>query len=127
MSNRFSVKKRIVSFKHAFRGIAEVLRSQHNAWIHTTATVIVVIAGIYFQVTRLEWCWLVAAMAFVWVAEAFNTALENLADAVVKDVDPLIGKAKDIAAGAVLIAAAGAAIIGLLILGPYIINLISRF
>jgi diacylglycerol kinase (ATP) len=95
-----------------------LLRSQHNAWIHALATALVVSAGLYFHLTTAEWCWVVLATSSVWTAEALNTAFELLADATAKEFDPLIGRAKDVAAGAVLLTAIGAAIIGLIIFLP---------
>ena len=110
------------SFSDAGRGIRLVLASQHNAKIHFTATILVVGAGILFEVTSLEWVILVFAMGLVWSAEAFNTALEFLADAVSPEPHPLIGQAKDIAAGAVLAAALAAAIVGILVFQPYLLD-----
>lgn len=120
MAKSFCLWARVRSFGYAFAGIAAVLRTQHNAWIHALATLGVVIAGWVLQVSAADWCWLVVAMALVWSAECFNTALEFLADALSPEEDPLIGKAKDAAAGAVLIAAMGAAIIGGLVFWPYV-------
>ncbi len=107
------------SFANAGRGVALVWRSQRNAKLHFIATILVVVAGCGFQVTAMEWVILVLAMGLVWSAEAFNTALEVLADAVSLDPHPLIGQAKDIAAGAVLMAALTAAIVGVLVFWPY--------
>ena len=117
----FRFSGRIRSFKYAFRGIGFMLRSQHNAWLHALATLLVVGAGWHFQLSRMEWNWLVLAIVAVWSAEAFNTAFEFLADATVPTYHPLIGKAKDVAAGAVLIAAIGAALIGVSIFGPHLL------
>ncbi len=114
----FSLRSRGLSFRYAFRGVAAVLRTQHNAWIHAVATVIVIAAGFLLGVSRLEWCLLVLAMVAVWSAEALNTAVEALGDAVSADQHPLVARAKDAAAGAVLIAAVGAAISGILIFMP---------
>ena len=97
-----------------------LIRGQHNARIHLLLTVGVVVLGLYFGVSRLEWCALVMAIAVVWAAEGLNTALELLADAAVPDFHPLIAKAKDVAAGAVLLTAIGAAIVGLLVLWPHL-------
>lgn len=113
---RFSARVRSVRF--ALAGIAYVVRSQHNAWLHFGATAAVVPLGLLLGVSRSDWCWLVLAMAAVWSAEAFNTALECLADVVSPELHPAIGHAKDAAAGAVLIAALGASAIGLFVLGP---------
>lgn len=95
-----------------------MLTSQHNAWIHAAATVVVVGAGLAWWLTATEWCAVVLAVMAVWMAEALNTALECLADATSPAFHPLIGKAKDVAAGAVLLAAVGAVVVGLLIFGP---------
>lgn len=126
MKSRFQFSARIRSFKYAFRGIWVLVQSQHNAWIHALATVIVVITGLFFHISVPEWCWLILVMMLVWVAEALNTAIEFLADATVAEYHPLIEKVKDIAAGAVLITAIGAVIIGALIFYPYFKNLVSR-
>lgn len=74
----------------------------------------------FFGVSAADWCWLVIAMVAVWSAECFNTALEALADALSPEIHPLVKKAKDAAAGAVLVAAIGAAVIGLLVFWPYL-------
>lgn len=100
-----------------------MLQSQQNAWIHAAATALVCGAGFYFQFTKFEWCWIVLAIVAVWTAEAFNTAFEFLADKISTEYHPLIGKAKDVAAGAVLITAIGAAIVGVIIIGPYFLKL----
>jgi diacylglycerol kinase (ATP) len=106
------------------RGIRLTLGSQHNAWVHTAATVGVVVAGFILGISRLEWCWIVLAIVGVWTAEALNTAFEFLCDVASPQFHPMVKHAKDVAAGAVLISAIGAAIIGVLILGPH---LVSRF
>lgn len=94
--------------------------SQHNAWVHAAATLIVVGVGLVLGVTRVEWAMLILAMVSVWTAEALNTALEFLCDVASPDFHPLVEKAKDVAAGAVLICALGAAVVGLLVFCPYV-------
>lgn len=121
---RFSLRARARSFVDAGAGVLYVLASQHNARIHVAVTLAVLAAGAGFGVSRLEWCALLAAIALVWAAEALNTALETLADAVAPERHPLVGRAKDAAAGAVLLAALGAAAIGLLVLGPHLFELL---
>ena len=116
----FTIRGRIRSFTFALAGIVELIRTQHNAWIHLSATVLVIGAGVFFNVSTSEWCFLVFAMVLVWVAEALNTAFEYLSDVVSPASHPLIKKSKDIAAGAVLINAIGAVIVGLIIFVPYI-------
>jgi diacylglycerol kinase len=118
----FRFADRLRSFAYAWAGLRTLLRSQHNAWIHAAATVVVIGAGCYFALSVNEWLWLVLAMTLVWTAEAFNTALELLADAVTREQHPLIGQAKDVAAGAVLLAALAALIIGVLVLGPHVLQ-----
>jgi diacylglycerol kinase (ATP) len=115
----FSFAARARSFRYAGNGIRVLLISQHNARIHLLATCLVVSLGLWLGVSALEWCALVLAIASVWVAEAINTALELLADAVSPLHHPLVGKAKDAAAGGVLIAAIAAVVIGVLVLGPH--------
>lgn len=126
MSDRFSIAARVRSFGYAFHGVALLLRSQHNAWIHATATLLVCALGGLLGVSRGDWLWLAAAIAAVWAAEALNSAIESLADAVHPAPHPLVGRAKDLAAAAVLIVSLGAATIGLLVLGPPLWRWIER-
>jgi diacylglycerol kinase (ATP) len=102
-----------------------MLRCQHNAWIHAAATVVAVGAGLWFHVSLADWCWIVLAISIVWTAEALNTAFEFLADAASPEFHPLVRDAKDVAAGAVLITALAAAIIGTIIFWPYVRGLLS--
>jgi diacylglycerol kinase (ATP) len=120
-SKGFSVAARLRSFVYAGRGIRTMLRSQHNAWVHAAASLAVTAAGFAFEVSRLEWIALVLAIVAVWTAEALNTAFEFLCDVASPDFHPLVEKAKDVAAGAVLICALGAALIGALVFAPYVL------
>ena len=110
--------------KFAVRGIATMLKTQHNAWLHAAATVLVVATGLFLRLSLAEWCWIVLAITSVWTAEALNTAFEFLTDVASPDFHPIAEKAKDVAAGAVLLAAIGSAAIGALVLGPRILDLI---
>ena len=121
-SRQFSVAGRIKSFRHAIDGIVLMLKSQHNAWLHAIASVTVLAFGLYCRLSAVEFCWLVIAIMAVWTAEALNTALEFLADVASPEFHPLAKKAKDVAAGAVLISATGSVVIALLIFGPHIIR-----
>jgi diacylglycerol kinase (ATP) len=118
------LRARLVSFRYAWRGVKLMLRTQHNAWIHAAASLVVVAMGIGFGVARMEWCALVLAMMAVWTSEGMNTALEFLCDVASPDIHPLIEKAKDVAAGAVLISAIGSVIVGLLVFWPYLLRLV---
>ncbi|MBU73022.1 diacylglycerol kinase family protein [Spongiibacter sp.] len=122
MEKPFSLAERARSFRYAFSGLAELLRSQHNARVHLFASLLVVIVGLSLGVTRMEWCALLLAMMLVWIAEALNTALEFLCNLVSPDFHPLIKKSKDVAAASVLISAAGAVVIGVLIFLPYLLT-----
>lgn len=115
---RFGFDGRLRSVRFALNGIRSVLRTQQNAWIHAVATVAVVAAAVFFEVSRTDWCLLIVAMMAVWMAEALNTAIELVADVASPEFHPLVGQAKDVAAGAVLLSAFGALVIGVLILGP---------
>ena len=95
----FSLAGRARSFSHAFRGMAVLLAGQHNAWLHALATLAVIGLAAWLRVSRGEWCLLVTAMGLVWMAEALNTAVEELADAVHPEQHPGVGRAKDVAAG----------------------------
>ena len=120
----FSLRARAQSFVDAFRGIAALLANEPNARIHLLATIAAIALGAWLGLSASEWCWIALAIALVWVAEALNSALEVLADAIHPARDPRIGRAKDLAAGAVLVAAIASAVIGALLFGP---RLLARF
>lgn len=115
---------RFRTFEFAFKGIWTMLKSQKNSWIHAFATVSVCIAGFYFGISPSEWCWIVLAIMAVWTAEAFNTAFEFLADVASPEYNPIVKNSKDVAAGAVLLSAIGSVIIGYLVLGSYVYELL---
>ena len=115
---RTGLAGRVASFGCALRGLWILVATQANARIHAVATLLVIGAGFWFGLTRLEWCAVVAAIGLVWTAEGLNTALEFLTDLVSPEQHPLAGKAKDVAAGAVLAASIAAVAIGAIIFGP---------
>ena len=121
----FQFTGRVRSFRHAIAGIARMIRCQHNAWIHAGATLIVLAAALLFRVTAADWCWIILAISIVWTAEALNTAFEFLADAASPEFHPLVRDAKDVAAGAVLITAIAAAVIGVLVFWPHVARLFA--
>ena len=116
--NRLSFTGRLRSVRCALNGIGVMLRSQHNAWLHAFATAAICALCLALGISTAEWCWIVLAIVAVWTAEALNTAFEFLTDVASPGFHPLAEKAKDVAAGAVLISALGALAIGLLVLGP---------
>ena len=105
----------IDSFNYAFEGIIHVLRTQRNMRIHFLAAVAVLVAALAFDVSRLELIALFLAISFVLIAEMVNTAIEATVDVASTSFDPMAKLAKDIAAGAVLIAAVNAIAIGYLV------------
>jgi diacylglycerol kinase (ATP) len=120
----FSIAARLKSIGYALAGIATMLRTQHNAWLHLAATVAVVLAALMLGVSVGDWAALILAIVIVWSAEALNTAFERLCDVAHPDFHPLVKQAKDVAAAAVLIAGVGAAAVGLLIFGPRLLALL---
>lgn len=122
-SEDFSVKKRVRSFKYAFRGLACLFKNEHNAQIHLFIAICVVIAGFLLNISPTEWIAIVLAIGFVLAAESFNTAIEALCDEVSSDYRELIRRSKDIAAAGVVIAALTAVVIGLIVFIPKIIGL----
>jgi diacylglycerol kinase (ATP) len=122
----FTLSGRLQSFRYAARGVRLMLRSQHNAWLHAVASCCVLIVGGVCLLSIQEWCWIVLAIMAVWTAEALNTALEFLADVASPEFHPLVGRAKDVAAGGVLVAACGSVIIALLVMGPHLLHMLAH-
>jgi diacylglycerol kinase (ATP) len=110
----------VKSFQYALAGGRVLLTSQHNAWIHALATMLVVTGALILRVSRQEWALLILAMGLVWAMEALNTAVELLADEISLEQRPRIGKAKDVAAFGVLAAAVAAVLTGLLVFIPHL-------
>ena len=114
------LKKFIKSMGFALKGIATMVKNENNARIHLIATLLVTALGFYFSLTSSEWLWIATAIALVWILEALNTAIEALVDLVSPQFHPLAGKAKDVAAGAVLLGAISAVVVGGIIFLPKI-------
>ncbi len=119
---KFSIAKRLKSFTYAFNGLRILLREEHNSRIHLFATVCVVLAGVIFRISSLEWVAVVFAIGLVFGGEIFNSAIEDLADVVCPERDERIKKVKDLSAAAVLVSAFTALIIGLIIFIPKIVD-----
>jgi diacylglycerol kinase (ATP) len=118
----FSLIKRAKSFTHAGRGVWVFFRTTPNAWIHLMALVVVVGMGWYFSITHTEWLCLILAGGFVLVAEAFNTAIEIDIDLTSPEYHPYARDTKDVAAGAVLLSALTALVLGVVIFVPYLLD-----
>ncbi|HVI45412.1 MAG TPA: diacylglycerol kinase family protein [Chitinophaga sp.] len=114
------ISRRIASFGYAFSGIAAFVKSEPHARIHVIATVAVVVAGCWYKLSTAEWMWVILAITLVWVTEMFNTVVEKIMDHLSPEYHPKVKWIKDVAAGAVLVAAIAAAIIGGLIFAPRI-------
>ena len=112
------LRRRAASFGHALRGVGAALRSEVHLQFHAGATAAVLGAGWFFSLSLTEWALVALAVAGVWAAELFNTALEALTNLVSPGYHPLAGRAKDVAAGAVLLAALGALVVGGCVFGP---------
>lgn len=115
------------SFNHAAEGIVHAVRTQRNLWIHFAVAVAVLVAAIGFGASRIELAILLLAITFVLVAELVNTAVEAAVDVASTAFDPMAKLAKDIAAGAVLIAALNAVAVGYLVFSGEVAERSSRF
>jgi len=112
--------KAVASVRNALRGVGFMF-SELSIRILAAATALTIGAGACFSISALEWCAVLLALALVWAAEGLNTALERLTDLVSPGFHPLAGKAKDIAAGAVLLATVGAFLTGLFVFLPHLV------
>ena len=124
VDQRFSLRARLASFRHALRGIGTMLATQHNAWIHAALTVVAIVLALWLGIGALEWAAILLVIVAVWTAEALNTAFEALCDVASPEFHPLVERAKDVAAGAVLIASVGAAAVAVVIFGPRLLELV---
>jgi diacylglycerol kinase (ATP) len=115
---KFSLHSRLKSFAFALTGIRELLVREHNARIHLVATVCVIIAGIVLHASATEGAVLAVVTGLVWITEMLNTCVEKIMDFVHPEEHPNVKFIKDLAAGAVLVAALTAVVVGLLIFIP---------
>ena len=107
------------SFAYALKGMRAAWREQRNLKVQSVVALFAAGAGFYFNITPLEWCLILIAIGLVLGLEMMNSAIEGLVDLVTRERNPLAGKIKDIAAGAVLFASVIAVIIGLLVFLRY--------
>lgn len=114
---------RIHSFRHAFAGWGFVIRTQRNAWIHAVASILVFLISLWLHISPQDWAMIILAITLVWTAEFLNTALEAVADLASNGQQNRLAKVgKDVGAAAVLIAALSSILIGILILGPPLVE-----
>jgi len=118
MALKTFINSRIHAFGHAFRGWWHVLKTQQNAWIHSVVATLIIIVGLWVGIPPRDWALIVLTIAMVFTAEFINTAIEAVVDLASPVHHPLAKVGKDVGAGAVLVAALAAALVGLLILGP---------
>ncbi len=116
-------RKRGKSFVYAFSGIRDVINGEPNAKIHLFFTAAAIFCGIFFHISKIEWCLISIVIGFVWSAEIFNTSIENTVDLYTLEYHEKARRAKDMAAGAVLIAAATSVVVGLIIFLPKFLSI----
>jgi len=121
------MKRLIRSFGFAFKGLGYAAKTQPNFRFHLVAGTVAVILGCFFQLSTVEWLWLMACIAIVLITELLNTSLETLTDLVSPTYNEKAGHVKDVAAGAVVVAALFALVTGIIIFLPKIIVLITRY
>lgn len=119
--NKFSLSKRLKSFVFAFNGLKILFKEEHNSRIHFFAMGVVISASIFFELNTYEWLAIIFSVGLVFVAEIFNTAIENIADFLTTEKNNKIKAIKDLSAAAVLISALTAVAIGLIIFLPKIL------
>ena len=110
----------IDSFRNAFRGLFLLIKTERNFQIHVAALVLVIAAGLYFDISRGEWAIVLIMSAIIFGLEGLNSALEKLCDEVTLERKESIRNIKDVAAGAVLVAALIAVAVGVIVFYPYI-------
>ena len=123
-NEKFSIKKRIKSFSYAFAGLRVLFREEHNSWIHTMAAVLAIAAGFLFRISPGEWIAVIIVIGMVFSAEILNSSLERTADFVKAERDDRKRDIKDLGAAAVLVTAITAALVGIMIFLPKIIDLL---
>ncbi len=118
----FSIASRTNSLKYALRGIYLFFKTQHNAWVQLAIAIVVIGTGCFFSITKIEWLLVILSITTVFVAEAFNTAIEIHMNLTSPNPHPHARDTKDVAAGAVLLTAVGAGIVGIIIFSPYLFD-----
>lgn len=115
------------SLRNAASGVVYALASQRNMKIHLLASLMVIAAGLFFGLNRIEWTLIILTITVVWATEILNTSLEELVDIISPQYDIRAGRVKNLSAGAVLVAALGAVLVGIMVFGPRILNWLEGF
>lgn len=117
-------KNVISSFKYAFQGVFSAIKTERNLKIHISIMILVIVAGIFLKISKMEWIICIILFGLVIGGEMLNSAIETVVDIAMPDINPKAKFAKDVAAGAVLIFAISSTIIGLIIFIPKIIAIL---
>ncbi len=117
------IKEHLTSYRYAVRGIVFAFRYENNMIFHLAAGIAVIVVNSLLKVNKTEWLITLILIGVAGMTEVFNTAIEKLADRVSKEQDPLIGKVKDLASGAVLIICCFAVLCAVIIYLPYLLEL----
>lgn len=125
--NFSSRRWRLSSFVDAARGLKILVSTQPNARVHSVATAGALAAAVWLQLSALEWAVLVVTIAGVWITEGLNTAIEFVVDLASPDYHQLAGWAKDVAAGAVLVASISAVVVGAILFMPRLLSLLTPY
>jgi len=120
--SKFSILKRILSFKFAFQGVKLLFKEEHNSWVHLMFTALAIFLAVWLKISLLEWILLVFCIGFVFAVEIINTAIENVCDFISPERHPMIKKIKDLSAAATLFSAITSLIVGVLIFLPKLID-----
>jgi undecaprenol kinase/diacylglycerol kinase (ATP) len=124
-NNKFSISKRLKSFKFAFNGLRILLKEEHNSRIHLIAMIIAIILGLIFKIDTSEWIGIILSIGLVIGMELINSSIENLADFATLEKHDLIKKTKDLAAAGVFWSSLAALTIGLIVFIPRLLELIK--
>ncbi len=112
----------LISVRNAVNGIKTCILTEKNAKFHLLATILVILVASFLRLPLINWLFLALAISLVWIAELFNSSIEYLFDLIQPEIDPLVKMGKDLSAAAVLLSAIFSLIVGILILGPPILQ-----
>jgi diacylglycerol kinase (ATP) len=118
------VRKVLRSFRFAGQGIVDLFRFENNAKVHLLVAAVVILAGFILGLSRVEWAIILTQIGLVWAAEAFNTAIEKICDFVSPGIHPQIKAIKDLSSGAVLILTIAAVLIGIILFGGHLLDIV---